>query len=182
ISGIQPGPQGQIPNLTPSQLPSNVIQITQPPAAPDPTGLANALALLKTPNIFRDMSGLDEVSVLLGKLVDGTTKTLEDMVKGASQAKQKVDAERAKAAVGGNGASQKQTPAERYDNLEVAKEVAKSADELGLSDQQKSDLSQDIISGGGGGLLDQFLETLLSAVPTVSALKAWPKLDRTTVL
>src|SRR5262249_51411616 len=94
ISGIQPGPQGQMPNLTPAQLPSNVIQITQPAAAPDPTGLANALAVLKTPNIFRDMSGLDEVSALLGKLADGTIKSLEGMMKAATQAKDKVDAVR----------------------------------------------------------------------------------------
>lgn len=77
ISGIQPGPQEQIPSLTPSQLPSNVIQITQPTAAPDPTGIANALKVLGTPNIFRNMSGLDEMSTLLGKLADGTIQTLE---------------------------------------------------------------------------------------------------------
>jgi hypothetical protein len=164
ISGIEPGPQGQMPSLTPSQFPANVIQITQPPAAPDPTGLANALNVLKTPDIFRDMSGLDEVSALLGKLVDGSTKTMEEMVKGANQAKAKLDAAKAQGTttgtMGGNGTSQEQTPAERYDNLQVAKEVANSADELGLSDQQAADLSQDILGGGGGGggILDQFMK------------------------
>src|SRR5262249_12373390 len=49
ISGIEPGPKGQMPSLTPAQLPSNVIQITQPPTAPDPTGLASAFGVLKTP-------------------------------------------------------------------------------------------------------------------------------------
>ena len=181
ITGIQPGPQGQMPNITPSQLPSNVIQITQPPTAPDPTGLANALALLKTPDIFRDMSGLDEASKLLGKLVDGTTATLEDMVKGASQAKDKVDAERAKGTTT-NTTSQKQSPAERYDNLQVAKEVAKAADELGLNDQQKSDLTQDILGGGGSGILGQFLKTILAAGQVDPTTKGWPKLDQAIVL
>jgi|GEM_PF-2430743 len=166
ISGIEPGPQGQIPNLTPSQLPSNVIQITQPAQAPDPTGLANALTLLGTPNIFRDMSGLDEASKLVGKLADGTIKTLEEMVKTARLAKEKLDAEKAKA--GNNGTSQKQTPTERYDNLQVAKEVAGSADELGLNEQQKSNLSQDILGDGNSGILDQFLKTILSASPSTS--------------
>lgn len=104
ISGIAPGPKGEMPNLTTLQLPDNVIQITQPPAAPDPTGLAAALSVLKTPDIFRDMSGLDEVSQLLGKLADGTTASLEGMIAGATEAKKKLDAVRDGKA-GSNGAS-----------------------------------------------------------------------------
>ena len=155
ISGIEPGPKGQTPTVTPSQLPSNVIQIAPTPAAPDPVGLAAALKLLGTPDIFRDMSGLDEVSKILGKLVDGSTATLAEMVKGAAAAKQKVDAERAKGAsgdgtTGSNGTSQKQTPGERYDNLQVAKEMAHAADQLGLSDQRKSELAEKILGGSGG--------------------------------
>lgn len=153
ISGIQPGPQGQMPNLTSSQLPSNVVQITQPPAAPDPTGLADALKVLGTPNIFRDMSGLNEASALLGKLVDGTNKTLDEMVQMAGQAKAKVDAEKAKAeqsnaANAKNGNAQKQTPTQRYDNLQVAKEVASAADALGIDNQGKQDLMKSILGDG----------------------------------
>ncbi len=155
IAGIEPGPKGQTPTVTPSQLPSNVIQIVPSPSAPDPVGLAAALKLLGTPNIFRDMSGLDEVSTILGKLVDGSTATLAEMVKGAAAAKQKVDAERAKGAstngtTSDNGASQEQTPGERYDNLQVAKEMALASEQLGLSDQQTSDLAEKILGGGGG--------------------------------
>ena len=94
------------------------------------------------------MAGLDEVSKLLGELAkasgDANSKAM------ALQAKEKV--ENAKSAIGGSGTSQKQTPAERYDNLQVAKEVANLADELGLSSGQKADLTRDIIGGGGGFL------------------------------
>lgn len=145
ITGIQPGPQGQTPSLTPSPLPSNVIQITQPQAGPDPTGLANALTLLGTPNIFRDMSGLDQASAILGKLVDGTNTTLAAMVKGASQAKGLIDAQRTSGTSGGV-ASGKQTPTQRYDNLQVAKEFADAADQLGLSEAQKNAISRQIMS------------------------------------
>ncbi|MCB9453075.1 MAG: hypothetical protein H6672_16690 [Anaerolineaceae bacterium] len=179
ITGIEPGPQGQTPNITPAQLPSNVIQIAPTPAAPDPAGLAAALKLLGTPDIFRDMSGLDEASMILGKLVDGTNTTLAEMVKGAAAAKQKVDATRTQSGTSSNRQSQKQTPAERYDNLQVAKEVAKAADELGLNDQQKSDLTQDII---GSGVLWQFPKTIPNTGQAGSTTTSWPNLDRVKVL
>jgi hypothetical protein len=171
ISGIQPGPQGQMPTLTASQLPANVVQIAPTPAAPDPIGLAAALKLLGTPEIFRDMSGLDEASTILGKLVDGTTATLTEMVKGAAAAKEKVDASRARQGASGSGQSaERQAPAERYDNLQVAKEVAQAADQLGLSDQQQADLMQDIIGTGSpstprGVLLDWLLQATPGAGP-----------------
>lgn len=69
IEGISPGPKGQAPTIPePAALPNPVVQVMQAPAAPDPVGLAAALNLLGQPNIFRDMSGLSEVSQLLGKL------------------------------------------------------------------------------------------------------------------
>jgi hypothetical protein len=110
---------------------------------------------LGTANLFRDMSGLDEASALLGKLADGTITTLAGMVGAAKQAKEKVDAERAKGNPGasangasGNGSSTKQTPTERLDNLQVAEQVANA--DLGLDHQRKAQLIEDIIRGGGG--------------------------------
>lgn len=146
IAAVTQGPKGQLPSITPGQLPGNVIQITTPQAAPDPTGLANALGVLKTPDIFRDMAGLDEVSDLLGELAKASGDAYSKGL--ATLAQQKV--EKAKTAIGSSGTSQTQTPEERYDNLQVAKEIAKSADELGLSEKQMADLTQDIIGGGGG--------------------------------
>ncbi len=171
ISGISPGPKGQAPSISQGQLPTNVIQITQPQAAPDPTGLASALAVLKTPDIFRDMAGLEEVSQLLGELAKASGDAYSKSMVAAAQErieKMKLDA---KSGAGSAGSSARQTPEERYDNLQVAKEVAKSADELGLDDQQKSELSQDIIGGGGGGKLTQFLKTILSAFPATKTAR-----------
>ena len=74
IGGITPGPKGTAPSIEQGQLPGNVIQITQPQAAPDPTGLAAALRVLGTPDIFRDMSGFDEVSKLLETLSKESTE------------------------------------------------------------------------------------------------------------
>jgi hypothetical protein len=153
ISGISPGPKGQLPSITPGQLPTNVIQITTPQAAPDPTGLANALSVLKTPNIFRDMAGLDDVSKLLGEMVkDATDANTKAMATQAQVKIAEIQAEaRNNAGRDGGGASQKQTPAELYDNLQVAKEVAKSAEEFGWDDARVGDLTSNIVSGRGGG-------------------------------
>jgi hypothetical protein len=89
IGGITPGPKGVAPSIAQGQLPANVIQITQPQTAPDPTGLANALNLLKTPDIFRNMAGLAEVSKLLGEMVQAATDANTKAM--ALKAKEKVD-------------------------------------------------------------------------------------------
>jgi hypothetical protein len=65
-------PQPQQPNLAPTPFPQSLVNIVNPPAAPDPTGLAAALNVLGTPNIFRDMSGRAEVADLLKKLSDNS--------------------------------------------------------------------------------------------------------------
>src|SRR5439155_11142442 len=123
ISGITPGPRGDIPELTPAQLPANVIQITQPPEAPSPTGVGAALALLGAANVFRNMSALSEASALLGKLADGTISSLAGMKQTAAEAKKKVDAARETSdtsSANGSSSKTRQTPKERYDNVQVA--------------------------------------------------------------
>src|SRR5262249_47706578 len=65
-------PQPQQPNLQPSPFPQSLINIVNPPSEPDPTGLAAAMNVLATPNIFRDMSGQAQVEDLLKKLSDNT--------------------------------------------------------------------------------------------------------------
>lgn len=59
-------------NLQSTPFPQSMLNIVNPPAAPDPTGLAAALNVLGTPNIFRDMSGRAEVADLLKKLSDNS--------------------------------------------------------------------------------------------------------------
>lgn len=70
VTPIQPQPQ-QI-SATPTAFPQSLVNIVNPSPAPDPTGLVAALELLGTPNIFRDMSGRQEVADLLKKLSDNT--------------------------------------------------------------------------------------------------------------
>ena len=65
-------PQPQEQNVSPTPFPSSLVDIVNPPNAPDPTAMASALSLLGTPNIFRDMSGRAEVAQLLGKLSDNS--------------------------------------------------------------------------------------------------------------
>jgi len=73
IAPTQPvTPQPQQPNLAPTPFPQSLVNIVNPPAAPDPTGLAAALNVLGTPNIFRDMSGRAEVADLLKRLSDNS--------------------------------------------------------------------------------------------------------------
>lgn len=68
VTPIQPLPQ-QI-SATPTAFPQSLVNIVNPSPAPDPAGLSAALSLLATPNIFRDMSGRQEVADLLKKLTE----------------------------------------------------------------------------------------------------------------
>jgi len=73
IAPVQPvSPQPQQQNVSPTPFPASLVNIVNPPNAPDPTGMAAVLNLLGTSNIFRDMSGRAEVAQLLGKLSDNS--------------------------------------------------------------------------------------------------------------
>lgn len=75
VTPIQPRPQEV--STMPTAFPQAIVNIANPSAAPDPTGLAAALQLLGTPNIFRDMSGRQEVADLLKKLSDNSIEIAE---------------------------------------------------------------------------------------------------------
>ncbi|PTQ91467.1 hypothetical protein C8R30_13211 [Nitrosomonas nitrosa] len=64
-------------NLQSSSIPQSMVNIVNPSAAPDPTGLAAAMNVFGTPNIFRDMSGRAEVADLLKKLSDNSISIAE---------------------------------------------------------------------------------------------------------
>ena len=72
IAPIVAGSRAQTVDLQPSAMPAPIVNIANPPAAPDPIGLAAALNVLGTADLFRDMSGLSEVSALLQSLSEGT--------------------------------------------------------------------------------------------------------------
>jgi hypothetical protein len=47
------------PSLAPDEFPAPLVQFQNVPRSPNPTGLAAALNLIGTPNLFRDLTGLD---------------------------------------------------------------------------------------------------------------------------
>lgn len=78
IAAVQPvTPQPQQQSLQTTPFPQSLVNIVNPPAAPDPAGLAAALGVLATPNLFRDMSGQAQVADLLKKLSDNTISIAE---------------------------------------------------------------------------------------------------------
>jgi hypothetical protein len=70
IADLTMGPRGQSPTIGQGQLPATVVGIKDPPALPAPTGAAAVLTALGKGDTFRDMSGLDEVSKILGELIE----------------------------------------------------------------------------------------------------------------
>lgn len=88
ITGVKPGPTGQPPTIPqPSSLPAPVVAIQQAPSAPDPSALAGALTLLGQANLFRDMSGLQQVQALLHDLVNGTVSETNVALRAAAALK-----------------------------------------------------------------------------------------------
>lgn len=57
-------------DVSPSTLPASGVGITSPEEAPEPFGMREVMELLRTPEIFRDMSGIEELGSLLEKLVE----------------------------------------------------------------------------------------------------------------
>jgi hypothetical protein len=51
--------RGEQPDLTAKDLPAPIINLQNAPPAPDPTGLVEALRLIGTPNLFRDITGIE---------------------------------------------------------------------------------------------------------------------------
>ncbi len=81
-------PQNTQQNVQPTAFPSSTVNIVSPSPAPDPHGLAEALKLIATPNIFRDMSGRQETADLIKKLGDGSID-FNDAVKKAKEIEEK---------------------------------------------------------------------------------------------
>ncbi len=67
IAPLTLGSRVQSQDATPSALP-NTINIVNPPTFPEPTGLAEAFATLRTSDMFRDMSKAGELAGIIGNL------------------------------------------------------------------------------------------------------------------
>lgn len=50
--------------------PAPGVGVSDPPSAPEPFGMREVMSLLRTPDVFRDMSGIGELGPLLQKLVE----------------------------------------------------------------------------------------------------------------
>ncbi len=149
IQQITPGPKGQPPTIPqPASLPSPVVQVTQAPTAPDPVGLAAALKLLGTADIFKDMSGLDEVSKLLEKLSSGAVNSLQEAQKIAKEAQDKLAEGKAKTTSGSFSVQPKQTPEERLENLQVARQAVEAASALGMSPADQQRVFENVLGTG----------------------------------
>lgn len=70
ITGVSPGSRAQQRNLTPTEFAAPIVNLQAAPSLPDPTGTANALSVLGTPDIFRDLSRGAE----LLQFIDNATK------------------------------------------------------------------------------------------------------------
>ena len=74
ISGISPVTPSAPANVTPTAFPTSLVAIQQPITEPDPVGLKAALDVLKTPGIFNDHSGVDDLKSLLTSLSDASAR------------------------------------------------------------------------------------------------------------
>jgi hypothetical protein len=88
ITDIGLGTRDVQTSTTPTAFPSSMVNIVNPPAAPDPVAMAGALALLGKSDIFRDMSTSSEVASLLQSLASDATslagKQIDKSAVGAS--------------------------------------------------------------------------------------------------
>jgi hypothetical protein len=68
IADLQAGGRAQPPLEAVPTVPGSVLNIVNPPAFPDPTGLAASLAAVQNGNIFRDLSNANVLAGVLGNL------------------------------------------------------------------------------------------------------------------
>ncbi|BCW64192.1 hypothetical protein StoSoilB22_31650 [Arthrobacter sp. StoSoilB22] len=148
VTPIQPQPQQ--PGVAPTPFPPAVVNIVSPSPAPDPGGLAAALSLLGTPNIFRDMSGRQEVADLLKKLSDNTIAIAEAANKardiqakyGMGLDKQEKDAELGTTQAGAEVAKE-MIRQRREEAQQVSPSQAQDAIKLSESETRKGNKSQE---------------------------------------
>ena len=72
IAPVATGSRATQEDLRPGQLGQPVLNIVNPTALPDPTGVGAALTAVASGNMFRDMSGLAGTQTLAGQTAQGT--------------------------------------------------------------------------------------------------------------
>jgi hypothetical protein len=129
IAPVQASSRAQQTNVQPSAMPAPVVNIVNPPAAPDPGGMAAAMSLLATPEIFRDMSARQEVAALLQELASGTI-SLEQASNRARQVQNRSGS--------GGGTGGRPGAREQFDQLKVYEKAP-------LAQEERSALAKDYL-------------------------------------
>jgi hypothetical protein len=122
--------RGAPPDLRPDEFPDPIAHYQQVPNSPDPTGLAAALKLIGTPNVFRDLTGLD---LNQQAAAAAFSKALETAQFFGTQA--------------GNLAQQRYANREMDRNLE---RVKKAVDDKLITPEQGRTLTEQFIRSGSG--------------------------------
>lgn len=115
IAALQAGSRAQEPLDTKPTVPSGVLNIVNPPAFPDPTGLAAVLAAIQNANIFRDMSKSDQLVTVMSNL-SGLAQNLAQQA-GSLAGQAQVEALRSAAEIGGQVAQLAAQSASQPSNL-----------------------------------------------------------------
>ncbi len=139
ITGVTPGSRAQDINADLSEMPSGIVNVVNPPAAPDPTGLAAALQLLATSNIFRDMSAREQLASVLNELTKAAAGTSSDIISNIPSG----DANSGSGSRGGTGSRTTSTGAAQPTAREIHDytQTARAARERGqITPQQEQDL------------------------------------------
>lgn len=93
ISPVEAASRSEPSDVNLSEFPAPIINIANAPPAPNPTGLTDALALLRTPEVFRDMSAVEQLGPLLQTLAEvagGTASTITSAARSAHERNQVV--------------------------------------------------------------------------------------------
>ncbi|MGZ5134320.1 MAG: hypothetical protein ACXWCG_04190, partial [Flavitalea sp.] len=149
------------PNLTPTQLPSSIVNIVTPQALPDPTGMASVMNLLGKSDIFRDMSVSKEVEALLEKLADKSV----DISEAANKAKE-IQQQRESNKASNTGAipisqappQKNTTPAEAQQEIKVSENQANK--NVITPDEHKENVKKSIENMNGGNKGSQVTVTI----------------------
>lgn len=80
IAPVDTSSRYQAPSgLQASAMPGSVVSIAGSPAAPDPMAMANALQVLGKGDLFRDMSGSEQLGKLMQSMSEGTTGAVKSL-------------------------------------------------------------------------------------------------------
>ena len=153
------------PDLEAKDLSSPIINLQNAPAAPDPGGLAAAMQLLATPNLFKDITGLE-----------GNQRNAIEALKIATEAAQQYGAEAADVAKSfGENASNLAMQSSTSQDMDRIQRSIQTARSSGLiDDAQASELTQSALrnmvglGGSESGSSPRGTESVLNTIRSAS--------------